>query len=340
MARRLPSQRGFGPDHCDWIQSRSRRGRGDSAAPQLVGATPEGDADAHRRGQHPAHPDGQGHADGRAAPPLLAPDRGGDRVRGQVHQAGAPAGRGPRPLQGPLRHLRPARAALPAPPRRPLLRLRRGVRASLQLPRLGLRREGQLPCPALRGHGQRQHALSRRDQAARLPRPGDGRAALCLPRPDPPRLPVWEPFDLQERLRPDRPRAARLQLAAGRGEQHRPGALRVAARQLVGARPAGRDTYGPKHLQIDVDEWDFGFGYKRILENTDRDQDANWTRPAARTACRTSSCPAARTSSTASRSTTPTRSRSSGPGPARAARVSSPTSKSASRTGTRRSPTR
>ena len=42
------------------------------------------------------------------------------------------------------------------------------------------------------------------------------------------------------------------------------------------ARLQGRDTYGPKHLQIGVDEWDFGFRYKRILENT-TDQDENWT---------------------------------------------------------------
>ena len=56
------------------------------------------------------------------------------------HQAGAAVGRGPRPLQGSRRPLRPARPALPASPRRSQLRLCRGMRAALQLPRLALRR--------------------------------------------------------------------------------------------------------------------------------------------------------------------------------------------------------
>ena len=154
-----------------------------------------GGDDAERRRQSEDDPGRKGHADGRAASPLLAPDRRRDGVRGQVDQAGSPDGRGPRPLQGPLRHLRAPGAALPAPPRRPLLRLRRGVRASLQLPRLGLRRGGQLPLGALRGQLVWQLAISRPDPPARLPRRGEGRAALCLHGPDPaPLCPTWESF--------------------------------------------------------------------------------------------------------------------------------------------------
>jgi 5,5'-dehydrodivanillate O-demethylase len=41
-------------------------------------------------------------------------------------------------------------------------------------------------------------------------------------------------------------------------------------------RLAGREgPYSARHLRIGVDEWDFGFRYKRILENTDEDHE-NW----------------------------------------------------------------
>ena len=63
------------------------------------------------------------------------------RAGRHADQGRAPDGRGPRPLQGQERHLRAGRPALPAPPRRPVLRLRRGVRPALQLPRLAVRRD-------------------------------------------------------------------------------------------------------------------------------------------------------------------------------------------------------
>jgi 5,5'-dehydrodivanillate O-demethylase len=45
------------------------------------------------------------------------------------------------------------------------------------------------------------------------------------------------------------------------------------------ARQAGKnDYYAPKHLKIAFDEWEYGFGYKRILENTDETSPV-WTQP-------------------------------------------------------------
>jgi 5,5'-dehydrodivanillate O-demethylase oxygenase subunit len=41
------------------------------------------------------------------------------------------------------------------------------------------------------------------------------------------------------------------------------------------ARLRGSDESGPTHLKIGVDEWEFGFRYKRILETTDEEHD-NW----------------------------------------------------------------
>ena len=45
------------------------------------------------------------------------------------------------------------------------------------------------------------------------------------------------------------------------------------------ARLAGQnDFYAPKHVKIEFDEWDHGFGYRRILENTDETNDG-WAFP-------------------------------------------------------------
>ncbi|MBX5468101.1 MAG: aromatic ring-hydroxylating dioxygenase subunit alpha [Firmicutes bacterium] len=45
------------------------------------------------------------------------------------------------------------------------------------------------------------------------------------------------------------------------------------------ARQAGRGgNVAPTHLKIDVFEWEFGFGYRRILSNTD-ETDPRWTQP-------------------------------------------------------------
>ena len=79
-----------------------------------------------------------------------------------------------------------------------------------------------------------QHPLSRR-RSSSPPTPSRRWPGCSSPTSDPHPAPLCPTgsSSLQERLRPDRARAARLQLAAGRGEQHRPGALRVAALQLV-----------------------------------------------------------------------------------------------------------
>ena len=60
----------------------------------------------------------------------------------RLHQAGASDGRRPHALQRSQRRVRPDRPPLSAPPRRPLLRLRRAMRAALQLSRLAVRRNG------------------------------------------------------------------------------------------------------------------------------------------------------------------------------------------------------
>ena len=147
------------------------------------------------------------HADGRIAAALLAADRRRQRVRrDQPRQAGAAHGRGPRALSRSRRHLRPDRPALLPPPRRHVLRLRRGMRPALQLSRLALRRKRRVHRAALRGHGasRRQHEGSRIRIKAYpvqrtcradlgLSRPGAGAAGAEL-----------GAVHLEERLHPDR----------------------------------------------------------------------------------------------------------------------------------------
>jgi 5,5'-dehydrodivanillate O-demethylase len=41
---------------------------------------------------------------------------------------------------------------------------------------------------------------------------------------------------------------------------------------------AGKPPHSPAHVRIEVDEWEFGFGYKRILEGGS-EADQNWTLP-------------------------------------------------------------
>ena len=106
-------------------------------------------------------------------------------------------GRRPGPLPGSERHLRPRRPALPASPRRPLLRLRRGVRHAVQLSRLAIRRERPLHRAALRGRRQSRRQLQSdkvRDQGLSG---RDARPACCGPISGPqpaPLVPNWEPF--------------------------------------------------------------------------------------------------------------------------------------------------
>ena len=61
-----------------------------------------------------------------------------DRIRESEHQAHSSFGRGSDSLQGSERHIRTGGSSLPAPPRRHVLRLRRAVRAALQLSRLAV----------------------------------------------------------------------------------------------------------------------------------------------------------------------------------------------------------
>ena len=77
------------------------------------------------------------------------PIGGASELDKQPGQADPADGREPGALQGRQRHLRPGRPALPAPPRRHVLRLGRGQRHPLLLPRLALRRDRRLHRPAL-----------------------------------------------------------------------------------------------------------------------------------------------------------------------------------------------
>ena len=82
------------------------------------------------------------------------PIGGASELDKQADQADAADGREPRALQGQARHVRPGRPALRASARRSCLRLGRGQRHPLQLPRLAVRRDRRVPRAALRGHDQ------------------------------------------------------------------------------------------------------------------------------------------------------------------------------------------
>ncbi|CAA9383621.1 MAG: Alpha-ketoglutarate-dependent taurine dioxygenase, partial [uncultured Ramlibacter sp.] len=95
-----------------------------------------------------------GHADGRAAAALLAPDRTGRR-RDRHAAQGSRAGRGPDPVPRQGRPARPGVSALRAPGQFAVLRQGRGARHPLLLPRLAVRRAGPVRGAALRT-GRRQ----------------------------------------------------------------------------------------------------------------------------------------------------------------------------------------
>ena len=163
-----------------------------------------------------------GHADGRAAAALLGarpPFRGpaGTRLRPRR------VARLRRGLHGLPRHQRPhrhPRGALPPSPRPPVLRPQRGARAALHLPRLEVRRRGQLHRHALRACPIR---VLEEGAPHRLPRGGVGRRHLGLLRPRGqearapagrvvPRAPV---APLHREVQPG------VQLRAGHGGRHR-----------------------------------------------------------------------------------------------------------------------
>ena len=175
-------------------------------------------------------PERQGHADGRAAAPLLdagAALRRTARAR-RAAEEDQDAGRGPPRLPRQRRAGRHRRAALPASRRRPLLRPQRGMRHPLRLPWLEVRRRRQLRRPADLAAGV---LLQGDDQAARLSDARMGRHRLGLHGParaharaaaarDGPGAGL-EPLRHQE--------VAGLQLGAERRRRARHGALLVPA---------------------------------------------------------------------------------------------------------------
>jgi len=152
-----------------------------------------------------------------------------------------------------------------------------GLRCSYQ--RLGLRREGQLPRPALRGHGEREQPLPRRDQAGRLPRRGEGRDALRLPRSGPrAALSHLGELHLGERLRPGRAGPLDCNWLQAAENNIDPVHFEWLHSNWSMVQAGKTGPYSPTHLKIDIDVWDYGFGYKRILEGT-TEADAGWAMP-------------------------------------------------------------
>ena len=101
------------------------------------------------------------HADGRAAAPLLAPDRPGRRC--QRHAApGARARRRPGAVSRQERPAGSGVSALHAPRRVADVRQGRGARHPLLLPRLAVRRAGPLPGAAVRAQPRRAEPHRRR----------------------------------------------------------------------------------------------------------------------------------------------------------------------------------
>ena len=150
---------------------------------------------ADRRAKPPLDPSRAGNADGRPAAPLLDADRRRKRVRPQSRQGGPLDGRRSRPLPRPGRHLRPRRPALPAPPRRSLVRLRRRVRHPVQLSRLALRRDRPLHRAAVRRHRESRGALPRQGAHQRVSGRSESRPLWAYLGPQPaPLVPNCEPF--------------------------------------------------------------------------------------------------------------------------------------------------
>ena len=94
------------------------------------------------------------------------------------------------------RQLRPGRSPLPASPRRPVVRLGRGVRAALQLPRLAVRRR---PASASSSRSRRSRTPTRASRTASRIKayPVEAKAGLLwayLGPPPAPLVPDWEPF--------------------------------------------------------------------------------------------------------------------------------------------------
>ena len=145
------------------------------------------------------------------------------------------------------------------------------TRHPLQLSRLADGRDRRLHRAALRGH--RQSALARQGALRIKAYPVQECAGLLWAYHGPAagaRAAGLGAVHLGERLPRDRARRRALQLVPVPGELHRPGALRMDARELERAARAARPApTAPKHLKLKFEEFDHGFIYKRVREDSD-----------------------------------------------------------------------
>ncbi len=160
--------------------------------------------------------------------PLLATRRPGRGTRHPTSgQTRLPVGRGPRAVPRPRRPLRPVAPPLRPPRRRPRLRSLRGRRPALSVPRLAIRHHRRLPGTTRGAH--RLH-VSQQSPPTVLSLHRAPRHRLGLPRhrrpSTVPRLRLLRRTGLA-RVRFQRPMV--LQLAAGAGSRHRPGARQLPA---------------------------------------------------------------------------------------------------------------
>ena len=163
------------------------------------------------------------------------------------------------------RQLRPGRPALPAPPRGPVLRLGRGVRPALQLPRLEVRRDRRVHRPAVRGDRPPGRALQGPHQHQGLP--GRGAAPGCCG-------PTWARSRRRWCRTGSRSPGA---TASSRSSSPRSRATGSSARRTPSTRStsSGCTTTGaqrlrgqtngkqpPTHLRVGFDEFEYGFTYR------------------------------------------------------------------------------
>ena len=216
------------------------------------------------------------HADGRAAAALLDAHRRRRRARRHAGEAGAAPRRGPRALQGPRRALRPRRPALRASPRRPVLRLGRGLRAALPLSRLAVGSRRPVSRAALRGDRASRGALQgpRADQGLSGrgqggPRVGLPRAGAGAARADVGALHLARTAS----CRSSSPRS-RATGSSARRTRSTPCTSSGCTRNWARVAQGHAAIEPPTHLKIGFDEFEYGFTYRRVLEGQSEDRRA------------------------------------------------------------------
>ena len=207
-------------------------------------------ADAQRAGERAPDPGWPRHAHGRADAAVLAP-RGsvGGACRG-AHEGGTAAGRGPGAVPGPRGRLGPDTGVVPPSAGEPAVRHPGAAGVALPVPRLALRRDGQVLGDA--GGGPREHVQGPRTghgvpgagaERAHLRLPGAGTGAAAAP---------VGPLYVREQLPAHRPYDCPVQLGTVHGELGGPRAHGMAARAPLPVRDGEGGYAGVRELSAEA----------------------------------------------------------------------------------------